>query len=244
MLKIPRLFSRDHIYNQDTLLFFKRPSKFSRDQKWYQDTLLFFKRHWRLEKASWKVSWTDVLKVYLGEPSWKQTYFFKTVLQDTYLHFQDVISRRWCLEKASWKVSWKHSVLKNFSSVLKDFVHAMSEWVSGWVGEWVCTHTNVYTRISTHTYTACIHEHTYIYTHIHTHIYTAHTRSHTNMYTPHTHPVRVWVWVCECECECVLSLIHISEPTRRRGISYAVFCLKKKNLNQLTWKVKHVSMQH
>ena len=25
-----------------------------------------------------------------------------------------------------------------------------------------------------------------------------------------------------------LSLIHISEPTRRRGISYAVFCLKKK----------------
>ena len=26
----------------------------------------------------------------------------------------------------------------------------------------------------------------------------------------------------------VLSLIHISEPTRRRGISYAVFCLKKK----------------
>ncbi|VDG25224.1 imidazole glycerol phosphate synthase subunit HisH [Lactobacillus pentosus] [Lactiplantibacillus mudanjiangensis] len=27
----------------------------------------------------------------------------------------------------------------------------------------------------------------------------------------------------------LLSLIHISEPTRRRGISYAVFCLKKKN---------------
>ena len=27
-----------------------------------------------------------------------------------------------------------------------------------------------------------------------------------------------------------LSLIHISEPTRRRGISYAVFCLKKKNI--------------
>ena len=26
----------------------------------------------------------------------------------------------------------------------------------------------------------------------------------------------------------ILSLIHISEPTRRRGISYAVFCLKKK----------------
>src|SRR5660397_281821 len=27
----------------------------------------------------------------------------------------------------------------------------------------------------------------------------------------------------------VLSLIHISEPTRLRRISYAVFCLKKKN---------------
>ena len=26
-----------------------------------------------------------------------------------------------------------------------------------------------------------------------------------------------------------LSLIHISEPTRRYAISYAVFCLKKKN---------------
>ena len=28
-----------------------------------------------------------------------------------------------------------------------------------------------------------------------------------------------------------LSLIHISEPTRLRRISYAVFCLKKKNTN-------------
>src|SRR5665647_2013108 len=27
-----------------------------------------------------------------------------------------------------------------------------------------------------------------------------------------------------------LSLIHISEPTRRTPISYAVFCLKKKNI--------------
>ena len=27
----------------------------------------------------------------------------------------------------------------------------------------------------------------------------------------------------------ILSLIHISEPTRPRLISYAVFCLKKKN---------------
>ena len=31
----------------------------------------------------------------------------------------------------------------------------------------------------------------------------------------------------------VLSLIHISEPTRRTPISYAVFCLKKK-------KKKHI----
>ena len=31
-----------------------------------------------------------------------------------------------------------------------------------------------------------------------------------------------------------LSLIHISEPTRRTPISYAVFCLKKKNTLSLT----------
>ena len=30
-----------------------------------------------------------------------------------------------------------------------------------------------------------------------------------------------------------LSLIHISEPTRRTPISYAVFCLKKKKINEL-----------
>ena len=29
--------------------------------------------------------------------------------------------------------------------------------------------------------------------------------------------------------DCLLSLIHISEPTRLLSISYAVFCLKKKN---------------
>ncbi len=34
----------------------------------------------------------------------------------------------------------------------------------------------------------------------------------------------------------VLSLIHISEPTRLRRISYAVFCLKKKTI--LTQKQK------
>ena len=32
----------------------------------------------------------------------------------------------------------------------------------------------------------------------------------------------------ESHCEHHLSLIHISEPTRLRRISYAVFCLKKK----------------
>ena len=32
------------------------------------------------------------------------------------------------------------------------------------------------------------------------------------------------------EGDVLLSLIHISEPTRRRGISYAVFCLKKKTM--------------
>ena len=31
-----------------------------------------------------------------------------------------------------------------------------------------------------------------------------------------------------------LSLIHISEPTRLRRISYAVFCLKKKKKNKTT----------
>ena len=31
--------------------------------------------------------------------------------------------------------------------------------------------------------------------------------------------------------EYTLSLIHISEPTRRTPISYAVFCLKKKKTN-------------
>ena len=38
---------------------------------------------------------------------------------------------------------------------------------------------------------------------------------------------------------CMLSLIHISEPTRRTPISYAVFCLKKnykKNLAKIKWE--------
>ena len=38
-----------------------------------------------------------------------------------------------------------------------------------------------------------------------------------------------------------LSLIHISEPTRRTPISYAVFCLKKKKLLLETKKKKQIS---
>ena len=37
--------------------------------------------------------------------------------------------------------------------------------------------------------------------------------------------VRACARVRACVCVCVLSLIHISEPTRRYRISYAVFCL-------------------
>src|SRR5680860_1797415 len=36
------------------------------------------------------------------------------------------------------------------------------------------------------------------------------------------------------EIDLVLSLIHISEPTRRTPISYAVFCLKKKKTKNKT----------
>ena len=36
-----------------------------------------------------------------------------------------------------------------------------------------------------------------------------------------------------------LSLIHISEPTRRTPISYAVFCLKKKKYKNVTVESYH-----
>src|SRR5665647_3310873 len=39
---------------------------------------------------------------------------------------------------------------------------------------------------------------------------------------------KLGVWVTGQEEHLELSLIHISEPTRRTPISYAVFCLKKK----------------
>ena len=39
-----------------------------------------------------------------------------------------------------------------------------------------------------------------------------------------------------------LSLIHISEPTRRYAISYAVFCLKKKRSTNAKKTEKHAAM--
>src|SRR5665648_1284311 len=42
-----------------------------------------------------------------------------------------------------------------------------------------------------------------------------------------------WIWGG------LLSLIHISEPTRLGMISYAVFCLKKKKNNKTKYYPKH-----
>src|SRR5665254_24605 len=42
----------------------------------------------------------------------------------------------------------------------------------------------------------------------------------------------------------VLSLIHISEPTRLLSISYAVFCLKKKKKKTKTIKKKKEQNKH
>eukprot|EP00658_Telonema_sp_P-2_P014468 TRINITY_DN15498_c0_g1_i2.p2 TRINITY_DN15498_c0_g1~~TRINITY_DN15498_c0_g1_i2.p2 ORF type:complete len:111 (-),score=26.05 TRINITY_DN15498_c0_g1_i2:103-435(-) len=44
-------------------------------------------------------------------------------------------------------------------------------------------------------------------------------------------PLPLTTWQSDCPAE-VLSLIHISEPTRLLSISYAVFCLKKKKKKQ------------
>ena len=41
----------------------------------------------------------------------------------------------------------------------------------------------------------------------------------------------------------MLSLIHISEPTRQAEISYAVFCLKKKKQKQESWSTRDTSKQ-
>ena len=42
----------------------------------------------------------------------------------------------------------------------------------------------------------------------------------------------------------MLSLIHISEPTRRTPISYAVFCLKKKKNKQTVYCNKILNVRH
>ncbi len=42
----------------------------------------------------------------------------------------------------------------------------------------------------------------------------------------------------------VLSLIHISEPTRPLYISYAVFCLKKKKTLKTTIVKKHIIVKY
>ena len=49
--------------------------------------------------------------------------------------------------------------------------------------------------------------------------------------------LKVETVVSDDVCE-KLSLIHISEPTRRTPISYAVFCLKKKNNQKKKKKTK------
>src|SRR5680860_1801584 len=45
-----------------------------------------------------------------------------------------------------------------------------------------------------------------------------------------------WMWKSQ-RGALQLSLIHISEPTRRTPISYAVFCLKKKKKNKKKKKI-------
>src|SRR5680860_783194 len=50
---------------------------------------------------------------------------------------------------------------------------------------------------------------------------------HSNAAEPRS-PPRSRPWACRYPAAWSLSLIHISEPTRRTPISYAVFCLKKK----------------
>ena len=44
----------------------------------------------------------------------------------------------------------------------------------------------------------------------------------------------------------MLSLIHISEPTRQAEISYAVFCLKKKNMldNEYSTMLEEHKIKH
>ena len=57
--------------------------------------------------------------------------------------------------------------------------------------------------------------------------------------------VCVFVCVCACVCVCVLSRIHISEPTRLRSTSTALFCLKtkKKNIYHILLATTHRKRQ-
>src|SRR5450756_2937960 len=56
------------------------------------------------------------------------------------------------------------------------------------------------------------------------------TDGHRQMTIAHHGPVALVLFDFEADGRLVdLSLIHISEPTRLGMISYAVFCLKKKN---------------
>src|SRR5678810_648002 len=55
-----------------------------------------------------------------------------------------------------------------------------------------------------------------------------HPRTRTQMYTGHAHWDEIAAVVQALDIPVLLSLIHISEPTRQAEISYAVFCLKKK----------------
>src|SRR5665648_474560 len=65
--------------------------------------------------------------------------------------------------------------------------------------------------------------------------------------TFHISPIYYILWCCSAKrnnhmdhsvCIRILSLIHISEPTRLGMISYAVFCLKKKNKHKLETEVQ------
>src|SRR5660397_284183 len=67
------------------------------------------------------------------------------------------------------------------------------------------------------------------------------TRRNTLRLWERSHVLRIWVagaffmWIHGRGPQGIcLSLIHISEPTRLRRISYAVFCLKKKKRKKKT----------
>ena len=77
---------------------------FSRHNDTFQDAKYFFKTHWRLEKASWRVSWNDILKWSLGEqPSWKQFFFSRRFsVQDTKSFFKTLFQDASVLKTKRW----------------------------------------------------------------------------------------------------------------------------------------------